>query len=135
MGYTCPLVVTKLFMNALYRNRTKPRSLGGLDIGHGSITGMRFNNRLVFFAQVSKRSVKLCRSNNICLFLLPCPQPWFSALCDCTDFVKPFSLLRGDIESIPRPDTAFIMEQLRALSRDLQDSKETGNARSVDGLL
>lgn len=45
-------------------------------------------------------------------------------MCDCTDFVKTLLLLGGDIESDPVSYTDLIMEQLRVMSRDIQEIKD-----------
>ncbi|KAM7297306.1 uncharacterized protein ISCGN_022459 [Ixodes scapularis] len=101
----------------------KPGSGRHHDTGHGSFSDMRLKNPFVFIVQVRRHYYLSFRSNNVCLILLPCPRSCYSLLCNVIVYLKMLLLLSGDVEVNPGPDMKIIMEQLKAIAKDIQDIK------------
>uniref|UniRef100_A0A147BTT5 Putative tick transposon n=1 Tax=Ixodes ricinus TaxID=34613 RepID=A0A147BTT5_IXORI len=106
---------------ALPSIKDHPRS--SLPCGHGGIAKMTVANHFVFIAQVGKRYPFCYRSNNLCLFLLPCPRTCFALLCGMRARFADLLMLCGDIETNPGPDTAAVMEMLTNISVDIKEIK------------
>ncbi|KAM7308681.1 uncharacterized protein ISCGN_012315 [Ixodes scapularis] len=106
---------------ALPSIKDHPRS--ALHCGHGGIAKMTVVNTFVFIAQVGKRYPFCYRSNNLCLFLLPCPRTCFALMCEMRARFADLLMLCGDIETNPGPDRAAMMEMLTNISADIKEIK------------
>ncbi|XP_040066090.1 uncharacterized protein LOC120839795 [Ixodes scapularis] len=91
--------------------------------GHGGIVKMTLLNHFVFIAQVGKQYPCCLRSNNICLFLLPCPRSCLSVLCEFGTLPKNLLLLCGDVEVNPGPTLETILQKLDIISADVREIK------------
>ncbi|XP_077485296.1 uncharacterized protein LOC144095427 [Amblyomma americanum] len=96
---------------------------GSFGSGRGGNAKMSVTNPFVFFAQVSKRYGKSFRSN-VCLLLLPCPQPLCELLLNVIVSLRYQLLLGGDIEENPGPIDHTIAEQLKIIAEDIQEIKK-----------
>ncbi|XP_077494377.1 uncharacterized protein LOC144105034 [Amblyomma americanum] len=97
---------------------------GSFGSGRGGNAKMSVTNPFAFFAQVSKRYGKSFRSNNVCLLLLPCPQPLCELLLNVIVSLRYQLLLGGDIEKNPGPIDQTISEQLKIIAEDIQEIKK-----------
>ncbi|XP_037501748.2 uncharacterized protein LOC119375606 [Rhipicephalus sanguineus] len=95
-----------------------------LDSGHGGDAMMRSSNPIMFFVQVSKRYRKCYRSNNVCLFVLPCPWSMCEVLTNVTSSLRFLLLLSGDVESNPGPTDGDWSKQLKAIADDIKEIKK-----------
>ncbi|XP_042149567.1 uncharacterized protein LOC121837814, partial [Ixodes scapularis] len=73
--------------------------------------------------QVRGNYGKCIRSDNLFLFVLPCPRSLCPLLCDACSFIRDLLLLGGDVETNPGPGMEKILEQLKKISDDLQEIK------------
>lgn len=85
---------------------------------------IRTSNPIMFFVQVSKRYGKCHRSNNVCLFLLPCPWSMCEMLTNVTDSLRYLLLLSGDVETNPGPTEGDWSKQLKAIADDIKEIKK-----------